>query len=228
MKSKIKNSVRNFCREYRVRNLDTHKLKSIIKSQGYRIIRFGKVYNDENTEALIKCLDLNEYIVSSCAFTYADDEYRLVFLEKNLSEKEELILLTHEEGHIYNKHFGEYVIVGKNILQEYEANEFCHYVLNSTFFDKLTDHIWTHKAISACLASIIVVVISLCITLPLIIAGQTYDTEYYAVPTGLKFHKEDCFYIKDKSSKQRISKDEIDARRLSPCKACLPELQENK
>ena len=82
MKSKIKNSVRNFCREYRIRNLDANKLKSIIKSQGYRIIRFGKVYNDENTAALIRCLDVNEYIVSSSAFTYSDEEYRLVFLEK--------------------------------------------------------------------------------------------------------------------------------------------------
>ena len=152
----------------------------------------------------------------------------LFFWRKNLSEKEELILLTHEEGHIYNKHFGEYVIAGKNIVQEYEANEFCHYLLNSTFFDRLKDHILTHKAVSICLVSIIIAVISLCVTLPLIIVGQTYDTEYYALPTGSKYHKEECFYIKDKSTKQHINKDEIDARRLEPCKVCLPELQEHR
>ena len=179
MKETIKNSARNFCREYKVKKLDTHKLKSIIRSQGYRIIRFGKVYNDENTEALIKCLELNEYIASSNAFTYTDEEYRFVFLENNLSEKEELILLAHEEGHIYNKHFGEYVVAGKNIIQEYEANEFCHYVLNPGFFNSVTNRILAHKAISACLVSVIIAVVGLSVAIPSITAGQKYDTEYY-------------------------------------------------
>ena len=116
MKETIKNSARNFCREYKVKKLDTHKLKSIIRSQGY--------------------------------------------------------------------------------------------------------------SISACLVSVIIAVVGLSVAIPSITAGQKYDTEYYAVPTGSKFHKEDCFYIKDKSTKQRITKDIIDARSLDPCKVCLPELQQ--
>lgn len=226
MANTLKKSARSFLKEYRIKNLTTDRISEIIRSQGYKIIRFGKAYNDENTEILINGLDLNGYIQAYSAFTYTDDKYRLVFLEDNISDEEALILLTHEEGHIYNGHFGETVIAGKNTLHEFEANEFAHYVLNPTLLNKITTFIVNHKAVSIISGVLILLIIGGCITTPLVLRHQSYYGTYYVSPSGTRFHEEDCFYIRDKKTKERVTKDIVIERDLEPCKVCLPELRD--
>ena len=50
MTNEIKKSARRFLKEYRIKKLTVDRISEIIRSQGYKIIRFGKAYNDENTE----------------------------------------------------------------------------------------------------------------------------------------------------------------------------------
>ena len=88
---------RRFLKEYKIKTLTVDRISEIIRSQGYKIIRFGKAYNDEKTEILINGLELNGYIQAYSAFTYVDDKYRLVFLEDNLSDEETLV---HLEYHL--------------------------------------------------------------------------------------------------------------------------------
>ena len=95
MADSIKKVARSFLREYKIKTLTVDRISEIIRSQGYKIIRFGKAYNDENTEILINGLELNGYIQAYSAFTYVDDKYRLVFLEDNLSEEETLVHLVY-------------------------------------------------------------------------------------------------------------------------------------
>ena len=97
MADSIKKGARRFIKEYKIKTLTVDRISEIIRSQGYKIIRFGKAYNDENTEILINGLELNGYIQAYSAFTYVDDKYRLVFLEDNLSEEETLV---HLEYHL--------------------------------------------------------------------------------------------------------------------------------
>lgn len=97
MADSIKKVARSFLREYKIKTLTVDRISEIIRSQGYKIIRFGKAYNDENTEILINGLELNGYIQAYSAFTYVDDKYRLVFLEDNLSDEETLV---HLEYHL--------------------------------------------------------------------------------------------------------------------------------
>jgi len=226
MANKIKKSARRFLKEYKIKKVTLERISEIIKSQGYKIIRFGKAYNDENTEILINGLELNNYIQAYSAFTYTDDKYRLVFLEDNISEEEALILLTHEEGHIYNKHFGETVIAGKNTLHEFEANEFSHYVLNPTFMVRFTTFISRHKAVSTISGILLLLIIGGCIATPIILKQQSYYGNYYVSPSGTKFHEAECFYIRDKKTKERVTKDLVIERDLEPCKVCLPELRD--
>jgi len=226
MTNEIKKSARRFLKEYRIKKLTVDRISEIIRSQGYKIIRFGKAYNDENTEILINGLDLTGYIQAYSAFTYTDDKYRLVFLEDNISEEEALILLTHEEGHIYNEHFGGTVIAGKNTLHEFEANEFAHYVLNPTLFNKTTTFIVNHKVISIIAGILALLVIGGCIVTPIVLRQQSYYGNYYVSPSGTRYHEEDCFYIRDKKTKERVTKDIVIERNLEPCKVCLPELRD--
>lgn len=228
MASKIKRSANRFIKEYKIKNLTVERISEIIKSQGYRIIRFGKAYNEKNIEILINGLELNGYVQAYSAFTYADDKYRLVFLEDNISDEEALILLTHEEGHIYNEHFGEAVIAGKNTIHEYEANEFAHYVLTPTFATKTTTCISNHKTVAIICSILILFIAGACIATPIIIKQQTYYGNYYFSPTGTKYHEKDCFYIRDKKTKERVTKEIMKEKGLEPCKVCLPELGDNE
>ena len=97
MSDSIIKVARRFLKEYKIKTLTVDRISEIIRSQGYKIIRFGKAYNDENTEILINGLELNGYIQAYSAFTYVDDKYRLVFLEDNLSDEETLV---HLEYHL--------------------------------------------------------------------------------------------------------------------------------
>ena len=227
MTANIKKSARRFLREYKINILSFERISKIIKSQGYKIIRFCKAYNDENIEILINVLGLKEYVQAYSAFTYVDNNYRLVFLEDNISEQEALILLTHEEGHIYNGHFGKTVIAGENTTDEFEANEFTHYLLNPPIINKAFAFISTHKIISIMLCCSIFVTIGGSISTSIILTQQTYYREYYATPSGKKYHKAECIYIRDRQTKRRVSKDDIKKEKLEPCKVCLPELRKD-
>ena len=226
MATTIKKSARRFLKEYKIKKLTVDRISEIIRSQGYKIVRFGKAYNDENTEILINGLDLSGYIQAYSAFTYTDDKYRLVFLEDNISDEETLILLTHEEGHIYNHHFGETVIAGKNTLHEFEANEFAHYVLNPTLLNKMTTFVLNHKVVSIISGILVLLIVGGCIATPIIMKQQSYYGNYYVSPSGTRYHEEECFYIRDKETKERVTRDDIINRGLEPCKVCLPELRE--
>ena len=228
MASEIKKSAHRFLKEYKIKSLTLERISEIIKSQGYKIIRFGKAYNEENIEILINGLELNGYVQAYSAFTYADDKYRLVFLEDHISDEEALILLTHEEGHIYNKHFGETVIAGKNTTDEYAANEFTHYVLNPNLICKANAFVLKHKIFSILASSLILLVIGGSIATPLILKQQSYYGNYYVTPSGEKYHKEECIYVRDKKTKKRVTKEDIKNKNLEPCKVCLPELRDDE
>ena len=79
--------------------------------------------------SLIEALDLRGLIACSKCFTYQNDKYRLIFIHEDLNEEERCIVLAHEEGHIWNRHFSERRIFGNDIIQEYEANEFVYHLL---------------------------------------------------------------------------------------------------
>ena len=65
------------------------------------------------------------------------------------------------------------------------------------------------------------------ISTSIILTQQTYYREYYATPSGKKYHKAECIYIRDKQTKRRVSKDDIKNEKLEPCKVCLPELRKD-
>lgn len=222
----IQESANKFRSDYRLTQISSQRIEDIIKSQGYKVVRYNKSYNNENIEILINNLELNEYAQAYCAFTYSDDKYRIVFIEDGLSEEETLILLLHEEGHIYNEHFGETIIAGKNIKDEYEADEFAHYILNPTKRQKIKQAITHHKVLTTVIIISIVMAISASIITPIIINESKYNEEYYVSPSGHKFHKKECFYIRDKSTKRRITKEEIENGDYEPCKVCLPDWEE--
>ena len=206
---KIRTLAKNFLKEYRINQLTNERLKEIIVSQGYTIIKYSKIYNDENVEIILNTLNLIEYVKYRSAFTYQDSSNRFVFIEDNLSEKEELILLAHEEGHIYCNHMDERTTMGKDIADEYDANEFSHYILNPNIKNKTTTYILSHKKNTILVATLVLLIIASSIIIPIKMNSDKYYGEYYVSTSGQKYHKKSCYYIKDKTHLRRVTKEDI-------------------
>lgn len=214
-----KKEVAEFRKKYRIIKPDLNELKEIISSQGYTIIEFNAIYNDENVAAIIEELNLDTLISERKGFTYADAHNRLVFLHEDLSYDEKINVLVHEEGHIFSGHIEERDFIGRDVQQEQEANEFAHYLMHPTFIDKLKFFVRKYKI----WISIVSVLLAICIVCVSLFAGkQSYYGEYYVTETGSKYHQAACIHIKNKTNIHQLTKEEFDSGEYEPCKMCLP------
>ena len=127
--------VRKIAGEYLRRQISgavtSEKVISVLESQGYTVVQYNSVSNSKDISELAALLGVGEYLRSSKGFTYADSNNRIVFLNEDLSEEERAYVLLHEQGHILCRHLCEGNILGNDVVQEHEANEFVHFVLYS-------------------------------------------------------------------------------------------------
>ncbi len=76
------------------------------------------------------------------------------------------------------------MIAGKNTIDEYEANEFAHYILNPTKINRATTFVSTHKLISVIIGILLFSTIVTSIATPIILKQQTYYGNYYVTTTS--------------------------------------------
>ena len=133
------------------------------------------------------------------------------------------MVLAHEEGHIYCNHFSTTPIIGKDVVEEHEANEFAHYLLHQTSGQKIGQYISQHKKAVIAIACVIALLIVGCFVYKYIEREQSYYGEYYITSTGNKFHEKDCIFVKDKNNIERLTKEQFEAGEYEPCATCLPE-----
>lgn len=107
----------------------TRALCSALDEMGYTVVFFHTASNEPEVDVLIQRLDLLALVCTQRGFTFANDKYRLVFVNDDLSEEEKLVVLAHEIGHIYLRHVTRASIIGNDVIEEHEANEFSHYLL---------------------------------------------------------------------------------------------------
>ncbi len=219
--SEIRQKVRNFKKDYVLKELTYSTLSEAVEKQGYTIIEFNNISNDENVQNLIDALKLNQNIVHSKGFTYANTNYRIVFINESLSDEEKLIVLSHEQGHIYLGHLATVSIIGRDVIEEYEANEFSHYLLNPGNTSKALLAVKTHKkaAIAAFLSLVLIIgaVCAICI----VHSKNVYYGEYYITPSGTKYHTKDCSFVSDKKNLRRLTKEEYESGKYEPCQKCV-------
>lgn len=118
----MKISTIKFLREYNLfkERITYVKLKDIIKSQGFIIKEFRDA--SELTDETLR-----DYAAHYNCFAFIGSDKKMVFINAALSERDKLVLLLHEEGHIYNEHFTGItgVIHLTNTQFEKTANDFC-------------------------------------------------------------------------------------------------------
>lgn len=157
MGNEIKKKAKSFLKEYNLQNVTLENLRSAIQKQGYTIIEYNNIFNDENVAALINALGLEDFCERAKGFTYADTKRRLVFLHEDLSYGEKLMVLAHEEGHIYCNHLASTPILGRDVIEEHEASEFAHYLLHYSIWQKVKRMAVERK--KACIAVVAVIVL---------------------------------------------------------------------
>ncbi len=118
-----------FVKRYDLEQINIKTLTYALQRQGYTIVEFCRGQNEQETQNLLCSLSLEERVKNCDAFTYMDENVRIVFLLENLSEEEKFILLCREQGHIFCGNVGRGIKEKPNIKREYVATEFAHYLL---------------------------------------------------------------------------------------------------
>lgn len=223
MKNDIKEKAKSFLAEYRLNEVTLEDLRKIIKLQGYTIIEFNHIFNDENVTSLIEALNIENIVDKSRGFTYADRHRRLVFLHEDLSDDEKRLVLAHEEGHIYCGHLSSYPIIGNDVVEEHEANEFTHYILSGSNSNKIKGFVEKNKMLCWIVAATLVVCISGVFVIKGIQRERSYYGEYYITSSGNKYHEKKCIFVKDKDNIHRMTIEEFESGKYGPCDICLPQ-----
>lgn len=222
MNNNIKKLVKTFIKKYKLTSIDYSVLKNVAINMGYTVIEFNSTFNESDVETVIRNLDLSENVLKSRGFTYVSAEYRLIFVNEDLNDEEKLIVLSHELGHIVCEHFSVVPIIGNDVKEEYEANEFAHYVLNQSTFIKGKKLFAKNKKLVLSIITIVVLCILVFCATNIIKRKQSYYGEFYITTTGSKYHKKDCIFIKEKNNVERLTKEQFSTSEYSPCEMCLP------
>ncbi len=225
----IQRRVRQFRKEFGVYKCEYAELRKATEKQGYTIVEFNSIANDADVKTLVEMLGLQGYISCSKGFTYADANYRMVFIHEDLNEDEKIKVLIHENGHIFLDHFSSAQVIGKDVQEEYEANEFLHYLLKKSPKNILHNGVVRHKKL--CIVTAFVILVGLiAVTVLGLMAKQKTQYEdfganhtYYITATGNKYHKKECMTIKDKDSLQQLTIERMESGEYQPCRVCLPD-----
>lgn len=213
----INKKVFEFITKYNCLPLSYDKLVEILHSQGFSIITYSHFSNDPETEDLLNSLHILDFASKVKAFTYVDETMRLVFILEDLSDDEKLILLSHEEGHIFLGHLlNQRLILGQDIVQEDEANRFSLLLRNPNFAIKAKIFLASKKTkvVSICTISIAVLIMLVSVAI------SNSEECYYITKTGSKYHIQSCEYIKSHKT-TKISKKEAERLGYTPCDLCI-------
>lgn len=209
-----------FYKEFKISQLTVDSITCAIQKCGYKIIEYVPFSTDNKAYALLSELGIIHIANTEKSFVYADNLYRILFIAKGLSEKEKLMLLSHEAGHIYLNHMSrKNLISGEDIAIENEAREFSHYLLTCNRSFSLISKISQHKGVViGGVLSFLFLVIFLSVLIP-----QIYTSNIrYVSPMGEKYHRYECVTIKNKDSLTKNNKKKLESLGYTPCDLCLP------
>lgn len=210
--------VSDFKKKYGLKIVNSATLSDALKEQGYSIIDFNGVSEKPDVAELIDALQVKDQISHSRGFTYQNDKYRLIFVHEDLNEEERVVVLAHEQGHIWNQHMHKDSPIGIDVIHEHEANEFAHFLLADRFGKKKRNKL----------------VVGICVVIAILlgIVGATtknahdkavYTDDLYRTETGKKYHIKNCLYIRDRTDVYRLTLAEFNSGEYEPCSACMPD-----
>ena len=219
----IKKKVKQFRHEYGMKETVTcGQLESILDKQGFTIVEFYHLENDPDVETLIKSLGLTETIKNRDGFLYMDEHFRIIFVNEQLSEAEKRIVLAHEEAHYYCGHCSVSRVVGRGVEEEFEANEFVHFLLTPGISWRIRSFAARHRKKLIAAGIITALICGGGYALHEYRERQLYEGEYYVTMHGEKYHREDCVTIAGHEIR-RLTKEDVKTGAYEPCEVCRPD-----
>ena len=73
-----KQNAKSFQREFSIYSITYPALKEAVEKQGYTVVEFNHIYNEEAVACLIDALNISDAVLRSRGFTYADCNHRVV------------------------------------------------------------------------------------------------------------------------------------------------------
>ena len=215
--SEIKRLVSQFRREFKITNVTSESLEEVFRKQGFTVVDYNPVVNDEDVTTVIESLGLEEMIRHTNGFLYVDSRYRLVFINEKLSIDERKVVLAHEEGHYYCGHTDK---KARSVAEEHEANEFAHYLLKRSARRKVRDTLSNHWMLALLVVGAIAALLIGVAIYKTYREQQLYAGEYYVTMHGEKYHVRNCVTTEGHPVR-RLKKEEFDD--YEPCSVCIPE-----
>lgn len=223
MNRTIKKKVCEFIKRYQLKRISVDSLCEAVEKSGYTLILYDKTLNSNDVQTIINSLNLQEYVSRSRGFTYADSNYRLLFINENLNDEEKVLVLAHEIGHIILNHIKSGIVIGNDVKEEYEANEFAHYLLKPNLINKTKNTITSHKKAVTIISIVLLIVILAGVSIPIVTKCRSQYGDYYVTESGSKYHKKECVFVKNKKNVSKLSKEDFEAGLYDACDICLPD-----
>lgn len=223
MSKAIKKTVNTFIKRHHITTVNYSTLKEVVKNIGFTLIDFNNIFNDKDVETVILNLGLSETVLRSRGFTYADNNYRLVFINEDLCDDEKMYVLSHELGHIICEHYTTAPVIGNDVKEEHEANEFSHYLLKNNLLRNLKIAISEHRRRVFIGTSVLFVILALIVAGLVVNKEKSYYGDFYITTTGEKYHQAECIHVKNNNNVERLTEEQFESEEYEPCGICLPQ-----
>ena len=205
-------------RTLRGKKLTFVNVERVLNDLGFTVIFFNTPEGDEEIERY----ELEQSKNTLKAFTYAETA-RIVFIDGSLHSDDRLYLLLHELAHIVLGHVGDGKLTTRNqILIDIEADSYVYSIIQN----KKDTSPFILLAVTVLSASLIISSYNRAATFPASTAPEVTEPPkiitdtVYVTPSGSKFHRRSCVYIK---GKELIALPRTEAEKnYAPCKVCNP------
>lgn len=206
---------RNFLAQFHHRPFTVSDLEKALQAQGFSLVEYSRASNCKEVTTLLTALQLFDYAARQSAFTYQDANFRIVFMQENLSQQEQMILLTHELGHILCGHLTQNRITGPGtgVLEEQEANDFAARLMRyNRRCQPRRIAVWAAAGLA-----VLALVGALLLTMPKNSANETV----YLTQFGQCYHKADCKFVAGKDSITAVPVRQAEEGGYEPCSWCI-------
>lgn len=130
-------------KEYGLSEPTLDDLVFITQRLGYEIIDFSQEETSVAITTLVHELGVTDLIKTSRAFVYQKGDVKLLFVDDTMTSDEKRYAIAHELGHIFLDHLSKNSSFSADMEEEFEANEFAHYLLNPDSRTKAG--LWPHR-----------------------------------------------------------------------------------
>ena len=206
--------------EYGITSINLKTVIYITENKGIELFEYGSD-NYAGVENLLRELKLENAAAASHGFAFSDGMNDIIFVRETLTEEEKVLVIAHELGHILLGHLKGAASMYVGAREEYEANEFVHYIMNVAPLFRLKIRIHEkRRAVLGIAAAVMIVAAGICTVAGII----KYDSaaDYYITETGEKYHQADCVTIRGKKV-HKMTEEERESGKYTPCAVCLPE-----